>query len=407
MRIAYISYEYPPDSSNGGIATYVYQIAHVMAARGHQVEVFAASPLRNATVEADGVTVHWVKETDRLDFGIVAGHRFAQRHAEAPFDVLEGPEYHADARKAVALVPEVPLVLKMHTPSRTIVELNERPTVGERLRHHGQQLRVVLGNLLRGRAPDPYPFRTPALERGHRIDRLERRHARQATLVAPPCGDLVRHAREVWGIAGDRLRLAPYPYLPTPAYLDIPVGMHGARIGFVGRLERRKGIEDLARAIPLVLKARPEARFVFIGAAEPRHASNEPYDTWLKRELAPWKERVEFRGKVPLEQMAEAYRDLDVLVYPSLWENFPNVCLEAMSAGRAIVASSAGGMREQLDEGRCGRLVPPNDHRALAAAILAHLNDPTEAARMAAAARQRVLTVYTRETIGELYEVLY
>ena len=124
MRIAYISYEYPPDSSYGGIATYAAQAARMMARRGHEVEVFASSARRFGRFESNGIVEHWIQETDRQQFGIVAGYVFAARHAEKPFDVLEGPEYNADARKAVELKPTVPLVVKMHTPSLMIETLN-------------------------------------------------------------------------------------------------------------------------------------------------------------------------------------------------------------------------------------------------------------------------------------------
>ena len=110
MRIAYISYEYPLDYSCGGIGTYVAQIARMMSRRGHEVEVFVHSPIRNGRLLRDGILEHCIQEADRRNFGIIAGQAFAARHRENPFDVLEGPEFNADARQAVALVPEMPPV---------------------------------------------------------------------------------------------------------------------------------------------------------------------------------------------------------------------------------------------------------------------------------------------------------
>jgi len=141
MRIAYISYEYPPDSANGGIATYVGQISRVMADRGHEVEVFASSALRDETVNNNGVIEHWIRETNREDFGIMAGHRFASRHAEKHFDVLEGPEYNADARKAVELVADIPLVVRMHTPSMMIARMNSPESFRIKTRQVARSLR--------------------------------------------------------------------------------------------------------------------------------------------------------------------------------------------------------------------------------------------------------------------------
>jgi glycogen synthase len=57
MKIAFISYEYPPDTSYGGIATYVKQASQLLCQRGHHVEVFAASPDRCGTEVEEGILV--------------------------------------------------------------------------------------------------------------------------------------------------------------------------------------------------------------------------------------------------------------------------------------------------------------------------------------------------------------
>ena len=189
------------------------------------------------------------------------------------------------------------------------------------------------------------------------MDLVESNHARQASIVAPPCNDLCDHARLVWKIPENAIRLAPHPYTPAPALLQLQPRAEGFTVGFVGRLEKRKGIETLVAAIPSVLNAVPEAKFRFIGTVLNHPASGIPYDKWIRLRLPKHTDRLEFSGKYPLERMVEAYDSLDICVFPSLWENFPNVCLEAMAAGRAIIAGSAGGMAEMLDRCRVGRLM--------------------------------------------------
>jgi hypothetical protein len=68
MKIAFISYEYPPDSAHGGIATYMHQAARMMSGRGHHVEVFAGSRHRSGTFCEDGVLVHRLIEECHMDF---------------------------------------------------------------------------------------------------------------------------------------------------------------------------------------------------------------------------------------------------------------------------------------------------------------------------------------------------
>ena len=76
MRIAFVSYEYPPDTAYGGIATYVYQAAKMLRERGHQVEVFAASPNRAGTETENGFLVHRtnVKEQQKFTCFICSYH---------------------------------------------------------------------------------------------------------------------------------------------------------------------------------------------------------------------------------------------------------------------------------------------------------------------------------------------
>ena len=331
MRIAYISYEYPPDSSNGGIATYVAQAARMMTRRGHEVEVFASSSSRHGRFVKNEIVEHWIQETHRGNFGVIAGHVFAARHAEKPFDILEGPEFNADARKAVELVPSVPLVVKMHTPTLKIVSLNSPSGFAPHFRNVVRQLRGLAAYALKGRPLQPLSFTLPAIQAARRMEQIEMNHARRAAVVAPPCLELCEYAKSVWKIPDEAVRFAPHPYVPAHEILALQPCSERATVGFVGRLERRKGIEVLAAAIPVVLEAVPEARFRFVGAPE-AHPSGVPYEAWIRRRMPRHRARLEFAGKYPLERMAEAYNSMDVCVLPSLWENFPNVCLEAMSA---------------------------------------------------------------------------
>jgi glycosyltransferase involved in cell wall biosynthesis len=403
MRIAYISYEFPPDSSNGGIATYLAQAARMMARRGHEVEVFASSPRRFGRFESDGIVEHWIQETNRQQFGIVAGHFFAARHAEKPFDVLEGSEYNADARKAVELKPTVPLVVKMHTPSLMIETLNA-PTG---LNNIYRSFRGLAASLIKRKPIQPFYFISPSLHEAKNWDRVEATHARAADIVAPPCQGLCDYAKVVWNVSEDAIRLAPHPFRPPKGFLELQPKAQGLTVGFVGRLEKRKGIETLVAAIPSVLNAVPEAKFRFIGTVLYHPDSGIPYDKWIQLRLPKYMDRLEFSGKYPLERMIEAYDSLDICVFPSLWENFPNVCLEGMAAGRAIIASSAGGMAEMLDHGGAGRLIASRDSVSLAREIISLLIAPTERIRLGELARKRVLETYNEGVVGEMMERIY
>lgn len=392
MNVAFISYEYPPDTADGGIATYVQQAAAMLGARGHHVEVFAASRHRKGSCVEDGIAVHRVEVRDPEAFaGCIAGV-FARRHAAVGFTVLEGPDFGADARDAVRLVPTIPLVIKLHTP-RFLVDAISQGEMGfaARCRAHARAIRR--GDRPRGRYD-------PSRDR-------ERRHASEADEVVAPSNAIAEKVAAVWHLDRTRLSHVPYPYVPSRELLDIPVGARTRTVSFLGRLEVRKGVIDLARAIPRILERHPRARFRFIGKAEDSPERGMDMRQFLERILGRHGSAVEFAGPVPLARIPSLLATTDICVFPSTWENFPLVCLEAMAAGRAIVGSSAGGMTELLDAGSAGRLVPPRSPDRIARAVIELLDQPDICALLGQAARARVLAEYNADRIGALQEASY
>jgi glycogen synthase len=403
VKIAFISYEYPPDAAYGGIATYVYQAAKMLQSRGHRVEVFTSSPHRAGSQMEDHVLVHRIKAARQETFASPVGGMFAKRHDTVRFDVLEGPEFFADAREAVKLVPDIPLVVKLHTPSMLVLKLNyfETSTV--------KKLRYYLNGILRGVRP---VWGYPARAMGYRsnalkVDKVERAHALDADEIATPSTSLGDVLIKEWGLQPSVVNCVPYPYTPDPKLLDIPAETHTNVVTFVGRLEIRKGVIELARAIPMVLKEYPTARFRLVGSSEDSPVANVGMQQYLERRLHGYKESLEFVGPVAPDRIPDILAKTDVCVFPSRWENFPCVCLEAMAAGRGIVASSSGGMVEMLNYGQCGSVIPPCDPQSIAQAVLALLRQPERRIKLGQAARKRLLTEYSVGRVGSLQETSY
>jgi len=146
-------------------------------------------------------------------------------------------------------------------------------------------------------------------------------------------------------------------------------------VGFVGRIEPRKGPLDLVRAAPAIRQARPDVRIVLVG--------DDPYDS--APEYAAQVRAADDVEHVPwVPDGAAVMRHLDVLVAPSRQEPFGTVLAEAMAAGTPVVATRVGGLAEVVADGVTGRLVTPGDPAELAAAVLEVLADRE---RMGAAAR--------------------
>jgi glycosyltransferase involved in cell wall biosynthesis len=131
-----------------------------------------------------------------------------------------------------------------------------------------------------------------------------------------------------------------------------------------------------------VLRRLPRVRFRLIGTEEP--ADGEYHQ--LARQLGVL-DRVEFVGTVPRESLPAAYADADVLAVPSLAEGHALAPLEAVASGTPVVGSDIPGIRETVEDGVNGLLVPPGDPAALADALCRALGDAALLDRLTRAAR--------------------
>lgn len=396
MKIALLSYEYPPDTALGGIATYTQQVAHMMQQRGHHVEIFTGSDHRQGMVMEKGLLIHRVQVKCRTTFMAAIAPVFVHQHEKVGFDVLESPEIGPESYEVTRRVPTIPLVIKAHTPTYLLHQMNQvEPTIE-------RQARWFLGALRQGKVPSPYP----SWVYNSAID-VEREQTLRADLVTTPSQALGQELIRTWQLDPQRVMHLPNPYIPSPSLLGIPIETDTSTITFLGRLEVRKGILDLAEAIPLILRRVPQARFRIVGAPWPSPRLGLDMEQYLKQQLWLYRDALEFHHQVPLEDVPHVLAQTDICIFPSRWENFPNVCLEAMAAGRGVIGSEAGGMADMLEQGRCGCLVEPRNPRQIAEAAIALLTQPSLRMELGRHARQRVLNHYNLEVLGQAQEDAY
>lgn len=165
-------------------------------------------------------------------------------------------------------------------------------------------------------------------------------------------------------------------------------------IATVGNIRHIKGHDILLRAAALVIARYPNITFQITGEVlEPAYM--ESLDK-LIRDLN-LTGRVRFTGgSNNLPQLLAA---ADLFVLPSRSEGFSNAIIEAMAAGLPVVATNVGGNAEAVQHGTTGLIVPPQDPEAMAAAILALLDNPHQAQTMGTAGRQLVLDKFTTEAM--------
>jgi glycosyltransferase involved in cell wall biosynthesis len=140
-------------------------------------------------------------------------------------------------------------------------------------------------------------------------------------------------------------------------------------VGFLGRFVEKKGIDVILDAIPLVIREQPQTRFVLAG--DHQNVPGGSQMTRLQGRLQSLQAHVEIPGRLPADRLFDFYRSLDLFLLPSVnaYEAFGIVQIEAMKAGVPVIATDLRGVRVPVRLTGCGRIVPPGDSQALAAAI--------------------------------------
>jgi len=157
---------------------------------------------------------------------------------------------------------------------------------------------------------------------------------------------------------------------PIPEYLD-----GKKNLLFVGRMEKRKGLDYLIKAYALLKPDYPDVRLIIVG---PGTALRKKYERFVKKHRL---EDVIFTGGVDYNTLARFYRTADIFCAPATGqESFGIILLEAMATGTPVVASVISGYSSVMTDGEEGLLVPPKQKIALAQA-LSRLIENTELCR--------------------------
>lgn len=206
-----------------------------------------------------------------------------------------------------------------------------------------------------------------------------------------------REVERLCGLPAGRVR--PVPNAVPPVGADVvavprPAGP-GLVVGAVARLDRQKGLDVLLRAVAPIAGA----RVVLVGDGPERGA------------LEALAAQLGLAGRLTITGWREDARthlpSFDVVAMPSRREGLPLVLLEALTAGRAVVATDVGSVTDVVVDGRTGLLVPVDDVAALTGALQALAADPALRERLGAAGRRHVEQGFTPERMAAAYEDVY
>ncbi|NQU24501.1 MAG: glycosyltransferase family 4 protein [Candidatus Nealsonbacteria bacterium] len=326
------------DRMAGGIGTYVHILAQGLSSKGHEVIVFspnctgrskssyAVIPLGDGRSHGKG----------RLELSLLFLDAVRRLHAQAPLSIVEATDWGMEGFHCVH-AREFPTVVRMHTPHSLVTELNG----GSRRR----DAETVAG--------------------------AEAEYFNSARYFSAPSAAVAKLFRTRYAVPSERITVIPNPYSIERSkgdLTDASLARSHFRIVFFGRLERRKGVYVLAEALRSLLNSYSDVEVEFIGPDTRR--ANSSVGKELQASLSAWRNRIRFRGHLKGAEKYAALRLAHCIVLPSLWENFPYACLEAMASERPVIATSGSGFEEIIEPGCSGVLVPPDNPAMLAGAML-------------------------------------
>ena len=389
LHIALWSPAWPLAQFQNGIITYVHWMRPALEALGHRVSIFTIELGAGVTDrEVHLARQRLLKPVARLltrknsvgGEGVFKFSRFIASellrvHSQNPIDVLEMEEsfgWSAD----IADRTGIPVVVRLHGPAF--------------LSHTEEELSSPFGQL--------------------RIDR-EGTALRQAELIVSPSQKTLSQTIERYQLMNREVH-----HIVNPLKMDegTPIwrlaDCDRDTILFIGRFDLRKGGDVVLQAFRSALRQRPQLRLVFVGpdTGLPSATGKVHFEQYRDQVFPPeLRDRVEYLGRRPNEDVAKLRTRAMVTVIGSRWENQGYTVLEAMFQGCPVVCTDAGGCPENVVHESTGRLARSGDPESFASEILAMVNDPAGAERLGDAARRYVLECHAPSTVAMASVQLY
>ena len=340
MNICFISKEYPPETGWGGIGTYIYNLSHGLSRLGHRVHVISQATEFEKDYEDESVYLHRIKFIKipvirRVSYSYQIFKKL--KSAGCKFDIIESPEWGAEGFPLSFFKKSYPLVTRLHTPLFLARQISDQKM----------------------------SFRDRV------IDFLEKKQTENSIGITSPSKALANIIATEWDISLSQIKIIPNG-IDIEKIKSISSNLGKPKIDdyiiYIGRLEPRKGVHILAKALPGVFAQYPNLKMVFIG-------QDAKYGDGMMREYIlninhQYKNNIIFTGFLSGIKKYSLIKYSRFIVLPSLWEAFGYTCLESMALGKAIIITKNCEFKEIIKDNQSGFIVEPGDHQALQEKII-------------------------------------
>jgi glycosyltransferase involved in cell wall biosynthesis len=363
LKILYISPEYPIPKPSGGIASYVQDIARELAKMGHEIKILCideqfSNQASVHIINDEGIDVHFISKTIIRSVAKIFENPWLRRSLQWPLpdivpliaplaafiywrqlkrswipDIIETFDWKGTGLFVAFFKEDIPVILRGGGHCKAIIPANDRPW-------------------------------TPFFESQHRIERW---CARCSSHVVPCSNLLGQDEKSDFQISWEKITAVPMcvtPSLVAKKYTNA-LTADEIRIAFVGRLEFRKGVDLLIQAGQRLFPRYPHIEYYLIG--------RQDVDLSIYMEDEPsglaFRQKLHVMGQIPRDQVQKWLIECNFAVFPSRYEPFGIVALEAMACGIPVIVSDAGGWREAVEDEVSGLIVKANDVESLRQAI--------------------------------------
>lgn len=385
MKIAFITFQYPP-FVQGGAGTYAYNLTKELARLGHEIHVITPRVAGCSKESAEeGLFVHRLNFLNRpfltaLSFWFSLRKDFSSLEQRVGgFDIVHDNGLSGFSLNSSVVLP--PRAVTIHHLARTTLEALEVSLL--------DRVRNIRGEM--GISPLIEPLCMKRADRIVAVSQFTKKDIMNVYDIPESRIEVIYHG------------VNPKGYVfPEEAKVKIKntLGINSQpMILFTGKLALRKGVDILLRALPKVLKE-VDVKLVLAGSG------NQQDYRHLAQALGIL-DKLHFLGRVPDDTLRLLYSSCDLFVLPSRLEGLGIVILEAMAAGKPIVATNVGGIPELIESGQNGVLVECNNQEELASAIIKVLSDKSLAQAISENNRRKVRRCYSWKIAAHKTAKLY